>query len=60
MITGYSTREEDLALARLTAVELEAEAEALWKSRHYRLAIRRRDEARVEREYVHTLENTNR
>jgi hypothetical protein len=57
---GYASLLEDLALARLAAVQLDAEAEVLWKARQYRLALRVRGEAAVEREYVRTLESLNR
>lgn len=48
--------QEDLALERIAARALEAEAEALWKSGHFRLSLRRKAEAACAREHVQTLE----
>ncbi len=53
---AYGSLTEDLALARLSVVELDAEAESLWGARQYRLALQRRAEAAAEREYVLSLQ----
>ncbi len=48
--------QEDLALERLAARALEAEAEALWRARHYRLSLVRKAEADCAHEHVRDLE----
>lgn len=55
-MSGYGALAEDLALERLAIVSLEAEAEALWLGRQYRLSLLRKAEAAEARDYVRTLE----
>jgi len=54
------TLREDLALERLALAELEAEAQALWRTRQYRLAQSRQAEAVRARERIGELEERER
>ncbi len=52
-----STLREDLALERLALAQLEAEAQALWRARQYKAALRVRGELARARERIAELES---